>query len=84
MNCSKELLALKYKGVAQRGGAKVLPLPIIKIYSNRAVNYSNRTVICSNKYLDTFQSFFGNFQRLIFKAFLGVMLPDPLDSACFR
>ena len=83
MNCSKELLAQKYKGVAQRGGAKVPPLPIIKIYSNRAVNYSNRTVICSNKYLDTFLNKISTlvhqneFQKANFQSFFGSNAPRP-------
>ena len=53
MDCSEELLALKCMDVAQRGGTKALPLPIIKIYSNRAVSYSNRAVMCPNKHLDS-------------------------------
>ena len=46
MDCFEELLALKCMGVAQRGSPSTPPLPIIKIYSNRAV-------MCPNKHLDS-------------------------------
>ena len=57
MDCSEELLALKYMDVAQRGGAKVLP-PLHFHLSRYTLIEQSATLIeqscILNKYLDAF------------------------------